>query len=178
MPGQIAQGDYNYRSSLTQILDLTHVFTPSITSDFRLSFNRAWNKGADGAVGAGLYPNFTAKSLGLTMPAIPTTSNDYPPEINMWNCCTANIIGNTNNPSLYETYDFSPSLMQVIKKHNLHYGADLMLFHDIPTGVGQPNGQFTFSTQATQKDPYNGQNDGDAIAALLLGYPDNGDIQD
>jgi hypothetical protein len=178
LPGAIAQGDYNYRSSLTQIIDLTHVFTPSITSDFRLSFNRAWNTGADGAAGAGLYPDFTAKSLGLNMPAIPTTAHDYPPEINMYNCCTANIIGNTNNPSLYETYDFGPSVMHVIKKHNLHYGAEGMLFHDIPTGVGQPNGQFTFSTAYTQQDPYNGQNDGDGIAALLLGYPDSGNVQD
>lgn len=179
LPGEIAQGDINtYRSSLTQILDLTHVFTANITSDFRLSFNRALNTAPDGAAGAGLYPNFTAKSLGLTMPAIPTTTHDYPPEINMYNCCTANIIGNTISPSLFETYDFGPSAMQVIKKHNLHYGAEGMLFHDIPTGIGQPNGQFTFSTSFTQKDPYNGQNDGDGIAALLLGYPDSGSLQD
>ena len=173
LPGPIAQGDFNYRSSLTQILDLTHVFTANITSDVRLSFNRAWNTTADGAAGAGLYPDFTAKSLGLTMPAIPTTPNDWPPEINMYNCCTANIIGNKNDPSLLETYDFGPSVMHVIKKHNLHYGAEAMLFHDIPTGVGQPNGQFTFGTQFTQQDPYHqNNNDGDGIAALLLGYPD------
>jgi hypothetical protein len=178
MPGPIAQGDYNYRSSLTQILDLTHVFTPSITSDIRLSFNRAWNTSADGAAGAGLYPDFTAKSLGLTMPAIPTTPNNWPPEINMYNCCTANIIGNTSNPSLFETYDFGPSVMQVIKKHNLHYGFETMLFHDIPTGVGQPNGQFTFGNQFTRQDPYQqNNNDGDGIAALLLGYPDGTDNQ-
>jgi hypothetical protein len=178
LPGAIAQGDFNYRSSLTQILDLTHVFTPSITSDVRLSFNRAWNTSADGAAGAGLYPDFTAKSLGLTMPAIPTTSNQWPPEINMYNCCTANIIGNKNNPSLYETYDFGPSVMHVIKKHNLHYGFETMLFHDIPSGVGQPNGQFTFGSQFTRQDPYKqNNNDGDGIAALLLGYPDGSDNQ-
>jgi hypothetical protein len=179
LPGAIAQGDINtYRSSLTQILDLTHVFTSTITSDFRLSFNRALNTAPDGAVGAGLYPNFTAKSLGLSMPAMPTTGHDYPPEINMYNCCTANIIGNKISPSMFETYDFSPSLMHVIKKHNLHYGAEGMLFHDIPSGIGQPNGQFTFSTSYTQQNPLNGQNDGDGIAALLLGYPDSGSVDD
>jgi hypothetical protein len=179
MPGKIAQGNINnYRSSLTQIIDVTHVFSPTITSDFRLSYNRPYNLGPDGAVGAGLYPNFTASSLGLTMPKIPTTPHEYPPEINMYNCCTANIIGNTDDPDMYETYDFGPSIVQTIKKHNLHYGAEIMLFHDIGSTIGQPNGQFTFSTGFTQQNPYSGNNDGDGIAELLLGYPDSGDVQD
>ncbi len=89
LPYPIAQGDINnYRSSLTQILDLTHTFTPSLMTDVRLSFNRAWNVSPDGAAAAGLAPSsFTAKSLGLNMPAIPTTTLDLPPEINIYNCC-------------------------------------------------------------------------------------------
>src|SRR5882757_9980119 len=44
MPGPIAQGNINnYRSSLTQVLDLTHTFSPTLFGDVRASFNRAWN---------------------------------------------------------------------------------------------------------------------------------------
>jgi hypothetical protein len=179
MPGPIAQGDINnYRSSLTQVLDLTHTFSPSLFGDVRASFNRAWNVSPDGALAAGLYPGLTAASLGLSMPQIPTTTHDYAPEINMYNCCTANIIGNTVSPSLYETYDLAPSMNQVLGKHNLHYGAEFMLFHDVPSGIGQPNGQFTFQTQFTQQDPYHNVGDGDGIAALLLGLPDSGSVDD
>lgn len=179
MPGAIAQGNIdNYRSSLTQVLDLTHTFTPSLFADVRASFNRAWNVSPDGALGAGLYPGLTAASLGLNMPKIPTTALDYAPEINMYNCCTANIIGNTVSPSLFETYDLAPSITHSLGHHNLHYGAEFMLFHDVPTGIGQPNGQFTFATQFTQQNPYQNVGDGDGIAALLLGLPDSGTVQD
>ncbi len=130
----------------------------------------------DGAVAAGLDPGLTAESLGLSMPLIPTTPNRYAPEINMYNCCTANIIGNTVQPLTFETYDLSPSMTEVVGRHTLHYGAEFMLFHDQPTSVGQPNGQFTFAAQFTQQDPYNNVGDGDGIAALLLGLPDSGSV--
>jgi hypothetical protein len=177
MPGVLAQGNINnYRSSLTQVLDLTHNFSRSITSDARLSFNRAWNESPDGASAGGGYPDFTAKTLGLNMPQIPTTPHQYPPEIGNWDCCIANIFGNTESPSLFETYDLGFSLMQVVKKHNLHYGVEGMLFHDIPTGVGQPNGFFNFSAAFDQNNPFQGNNDGDSMSAILLGYPDGNGI--
>jgi hypothetical protein len=179
MPGPIAQGNINnYRSSLSQVLDLTHTFSPKLFGDIRASFNRAWNVSPDGALGAGLYPDLTAKSLGLSMPQIPTTKLDYAPEINMYNCCTANIIGNTVSPTMYETYDLGPSMTQVVGHHDLHYGGEFMLFHDVPTGIGQPNGQFTFASGFTQQDPYQNVGDGDGIAALLLGLPDSGSVDD
>ena len=185
MPGVLAQGNIgNYRSSLTQILDLTHTVSPSITSDTRLSFNRAWNRSPDGASAGGEFPSFTAQTLGLSMPQIPTTTHDYPPEMDNYDCCIANLFGNTVSPSLFETYDLGVSLVETFKNHNFHYGFETMLFHDVPTGIGQPNGYFNFSTAFDQKNPFQGNNDGDSMSAMLLGYPDgNGigggsDIQD
>jgi len=180
LPYPIAQGDINnYRSSLTQILDLTHTFTPNLLSDVRLSFNRAYNVSPSGAVGAGLASSdFTAQNaMGLNMPAIPTTTHAYPPEIDIYNCCTANIIGNTVSPSLYETYALSPSLIWTLKSHTLHFGADFNLYHDVPTSIGQPNGNFIFNSSFTQKNPYQGNADGDAIAEMLLGIPEGGAVQ-
>jgi hypothetical protein len=179
LPGGIAQGSINnYQSTLAQVLDFTHTFRPNLFADLRLSYNRSLNTSYDGALAAGLDPSLTADSLGLNMPAIPTTTHRYAPEINMYNCCTANIIGNFVNPNLYETYELGPSVNHVLGKHNLHYGGDFMLYHDIPGGVGQPNGQFTFASQYTQQNPYNNVGDGDGIAALLLGTPDSGSVDD
>jgi hypothetical protein len=177
LPGPAANGNINnYRSSLTQVLDLTHTFTPHLVSDVRLSFNRSWNRGPNGAVSAGLA-KLSASDLGLTMPAIPTTSRQWAPEIHM-NDGFPQLIGNTGDPSIFETYDLGPSITQVIKQHNLHYGVEIALYHDITGGVGQPNGRFNFDDGFTQNDPYTNHQDGSVIASLLLGYPGSGSVQD
>jgi len=77
-----------------------------------------------------------------------------------------------------KTYDVSPSLTQVIKQHNLHYGFDFMLYHDVTGGVGQPNGNFHFdNTGFTQQNPFQANKDGAVIANLLLGYPNSGSVE-
>ena len=165
----------NYRSSLTQSLDLTHTFKANLFGDVRLSYNRAWNVSPDGALSAGLA-NLSASDLGLTMPAIPTTTHNYAPEINVERYNT--LMGNTVGPSLFETYSLSPSMTQVIKRHTLHYGVETMLFHDNVTGIGQPNGNFGFGTGYTWQYPKNGNNTGGSVADLYLGYPDGGNVDD
>jgi hypothetical protein len=166
----------NYRSSLTQVLDLTHTFSQTLVSDVRVSFNRSWNKGPSGTVGAGLA-TLNASDLGLTMPQIPTTPRQWAPAINLGDNLPG-VIGNTGDPNIFETYDLGPSLTQTIKKHNMHYGGEFSLYHDISGGVGQPNGNFGFSTGFTQSDPNHNGNDGSVLASLLLGYPSGGSVQD
>lgn len=165
----------NYRSSLTQAVDLTHTFSQNLFGDVRVSFNRAWNRGPDGTLAAGLA-TLSASDLGLSMPAIPTTTHTYAPEIGIERYST--LMGNTGDPSIFETYSLTPSLTHVVKHHTLHYGAEFMLFHDIPGGVGQPNGTFGFGTGYTWQNPKNGNNTGGSIADLALGYPDGGSVQD
>ncbi|MFT4112657.1 TonB-dependent receptor domain-containing protein [Silvibacterium sp.] len=178
LPGAAAQGDINnYRSSLTQVIDVTHTFSPTLVWDTRVSFNRAYSVDPDGTVAAGL-DSLTAADLGLNMPSIPTTTHKYAPEIDMDDCCIANVIGNEANPTVFETYSLSSSLTHTLGKHNLHYGVDLMLFHDIPTGIGQPNGVFSFGAGFTQQNPKQSNSDGAAIADLILGYPESGSVQD
>ncbi|HEV2710947.1 MAG TPA: TonB-dependent receptor [Edaphobacter sp.] len=165
----------NYRSSLTQTIDLTHTFTQNLFADVRLSFNRAWNRGPNGALSAGLA-KLTPGDLGLSMPAIPTTSHNYAPEIAIEGY--SRLMGNTGDPNIFETYALTPSLTYVIRRHTLHFGADVMLFHDVSGGIGQPNGQFNFGTGYTWQYPKNGNSTGGGIADLLLGYPDGGDVQE
>lgn len=176
MSGPAIKGNINnYRSSITQVLDLTHTFNPNLVGDVRVSFNRMWNWAPDGTLRAGLA-SLTPDQLGLSMPQIPTTKNKYAPEINI-NDGYPGIIGNSGDPVMYETYDGTPSLTQVFHQHTFHYGGEVMVYHDVTGGVGQPNGNFSFSTGFTQKDPFQGNQDGASIASLLLGYPSGGSVQ-
>lgn len=177
-PGAIAVGNINeYKSTLTQVVDVTHTFKPNLFADLRLSYNRMYNMSPDGAVSAGLY-NLTATDLGLSMPSIPTTSHNWAPEFHMDDgSIGSNWVGNTVGPTIFETYDIAPSLTHVVGKHNLHYGAEIAWYHDIPNGIRRPNGGFNFGTGFTQQDPYNYHSDGSGIADLLLGYPSWGGVE-
>jgi hypothetical protein len=173
--GPAITGDIdNYRSSLTQVLDLTHTFTPSLVADIRASFNRYYYQDPNGSVAAGLN-TLTAGDLGLTMPQIPTTSKKYAPAINLGDNFPG-VIGNEVNPNIFETYDIGPSVTQTLGNHNLHYGAEFSLYHDVPSGIGDPNGSFSFGTDYTQNNPFKQAQDGSVIADLLLGYPDSGGV--
>ena len=175
LTGPAITGDIdNYRSSLTQVLDLTHTFSSSVVGDIRASFNRYYYADPNGTVSAGLN-NLSAGDLGLTMPQLPTTSKKYAPEIDLGDNFP-NIIGNQVNPNIFETYDVGPSVTQTIGSHNLHYGAEFSLYHDVPSGIGRPNGYFGFGTDFTQNNPFQQNQDGSVIANLLLGYTDAGSV--
>lgn len=175
-PGAIANGNINnYRSTLTQTLDLTHTFNPNLFGDIRVSYNRQYNLSPDGAISAGLA-DISAADLGLKMPAIPTTTKDWMPEIGVERYNTLG--GNTKGVSFFETYVLQPSMTQVVKRHNFHYGFEYMLFHDNVSDIGQPNGNFGFGTGYTWQYPKNGNNTGGSVADLYLGYPDSGSVQD
>jgi hypothetical protein len=177
IPGAGALGGTDsYRSSLTQVLDLTHIFNANRVGDIRASFNRMYALDPSGTVAAGI-DKLTPADLGLTMPQIPTTSRQWAPGMNLGDNYP-DLIGDEGNPVMYETYDLGPSIYQVWGKHNIHYGAEFMLFHDAVDGIGRPNGVFSFSTGFTQKNPFQAKNDGSVIADLLLGYPGSGSVQD
>jgi hypothetical protein len=176
LPGAAATGGTDsYRSSLTQVLDLTHTFNQDRVGDIRFSFNRMYAHDPSGNVAAG-NNILTASDLGLTMPQIPTTSRQWAPAISLGDSYPS-MIGNEGDPTMYENYDLSPSILQVVKSHNLHYGTEFMLLHNVSSGIGQPNGTFGFGTGFTQKNPRQSANDGSVLADLLLGYPASGSVQ-
>lgn len=174
-PGPAANGNINsYRSDIAPVIDITHTFSPNLFGDLRIAFNRSYDLGPDGAISAGLA-KLTANDLGLNMPAVPTTNRQWAPQINVegYN----QLIGNKGDPAMMEQYDFSPSITQVIGRHNLHYGVEFELFHVANSGIGQPNGVFQFGTGYTWENPNFSNSTGNAIADLLLGYPDSGSAQ-
>lgn len=178
-PGAAAynsNGIDNYQSTLTQVLDATHTFRPNLFADFRASYNRAYNMSPDGAESAGIT-NVTAQSIGLTMPALPTTNKNYLPEISVSDGALPNFVGNIVNPSIFETYDFAPSVTHVVGRNNLHYGGEVSWYHDVANGVRNANGSFSFGSGLTQQNPKVSDNDGSSIAGFLLGYPMSGGVE-
>ncbi|MFN2974238.1 TonB-dependent receptor [Terriglobus aquaticus] len=174
--GPAIQGNINnQRSDWTGVIDVTHAFSNSIVSDVRLSYNRYSNPSPDGAVAAGLA-NLSPADLGLTMPAIPTTSRSLAPEFSFGDNYNT-VVGNTVGATIFETYDLGPSITQTIRNHSLHYGGEVSLYHDVTGSAGQPNGTFGFSTQFTQNNYTVGNKDGSAIASALLGLPASGSVQ-
>lgn len=173
---------YDYdQASLTQVVDGTHTFNPNLFLDVRLSYNRAYNVGYDGAEAAGVA-NATPGSIGLTMPQLPTTNQDYLPEINFSgdnssDVALPNFVGNIVSPSIFETYDAAPSVTQVIGPTTLHYGFEISWYHDVANGVRNANGTFSFGPAFTQQNPRERNNDGSSLADILLGYPASGGVE-
>jgi hypothetical protein len=174
-PGPAANGNINnYRSDVAPVVDLTHNFGPKLFGDLRLGYNRTWDLGPNGALSAGLA-KLTPGDLGLSMPSTGTTTRNLAPQIKLDNY--NQLIGNTGDPSMFETYDLGPSLTHVIGRHNLHYGVEYMLFHIANSGVGNASGNFNFGTGYTWENPAHGNSTGSDIADLLLGYPDGGSVE-
>ncbi len=178
-PGVAARSDTysTYQSSLTQVLDLTHTFRPNLFLDVRASYNRAYNTTPDGAQSAGEGQDVTPDSIGLTMPQLPTTTKKYLPEIHTDDGALPDFIGNVVNPSIFETYDFAPSMTHVLGRMNLHYGAEVSWYHDVANGVRRPNGGFNFGAGFTRHDPKLDNGDGSTIADMVLGYPSWGGVE-
>ena len=165
----------NQRESWTGVADVTHTLTNTMVADFRASFNRYVNPSPNGALAAGLA-TLSSTDLGLSMPAIPTTTRNLAPQFTI-NDGFASMIGNTISPIVFETYDIGPSITHTIGRHSLHYGGEFSLYHDVTGGIGNPNGGFSFSSGFTQQDYLQNKNDGSSIASLLLGIPSGGSVQ-
>jgi hypothetical protein len=164
---------FTERDDTNVVLDLTHTFTNSLVADLRFAFGRYHSNFPDGSISGGTA-KLTAPDLGLTMPAIPTTSAKWPPQIQVDSY--SDIIGNTVSIEMDNTFDVAPSVTHIHGRHVLHYGGEYLLIQRANPGVGQPNGSFHFGAGFTQQNPFVRANskDGFGLADLLLGYPDNG----
>ena len=156
------------------ILDLTHIFSPSMVLDLKASYGHITGTTTTGVA---IQDNYLASNLGFNMPAVPTTPHqNIVPAISVTGM--ADLFGNTQSGTAHADADFSGSVTQLVGRHNLHYGAEIMDIQQAPTGVlGTPNGAFTFGANFTQGNPLaatTGQ--GNAVADTLLGYPSSGSI--
>lgn len=173
------------RQDLTASQDMTHIFSPTLLADFKLSFGRFVENGTDGNLTAAE----PASKIGLNMPLIPTQPIADLPEITMnGNGGFTSIIGNSITDWVYNNFYFDNDWTKTIGNHTIHFGGEIAEYTQAnPNSVGHPSGVFTFGSGVTQYNPKQANKcpncssnveDGFDVADLLLGDPTSGSVDD
>lgn len=200
LSGVAANGNINWiHQNWVATQDLTHVFSPTLLGDFKISFNRFYEEAPDGDLSQQTDPS----TIALSMPLPGTTNMKYLPEFTVDDGWGSNIVGgrtffgNTANPDVTNNFTFDADLTKSAGAHSLEIGGEIDEFqYGNLNSIGNANGQFGFGSGFTQFNPQNSsclvispgnqiinscvnsapQNsqvfpNGSAIASLLLGYP-------
>jgi hypothetical protein len=182
-PPPAENGNINtMRHNTVASLDITHTFSPSMISDFKLSFARFIDSFPDGPLSTP-----TPSSIGLNMPSVKTTTKQLLPEIGFTEQYANNgptgawLIGNAVTNDVYQNMIFDADLTKTHGAHTFEFGGEIGdYYYANPASVGHPNGDFTFGTDFTQYNPTNrgaiSASNGNVIADLLLGAPDSGGV--
>jgi hypothetical protein len=181
LTGVAERGNIDHtRQSLTASQDMTHIFSPTLLADFKLSFARFLDFGNNGNVAAAA----DASTIGLNMPVIPTRAGPDLPEITLNGFATA--VGNTQSNSVYNNLIFDTDFTKTKGSHTIHIGGEIAEFQFAnPLSVGNANGAFTFGTAYSQYNPQSANtcpgcssviHDNISVADLLLGTPASGSL--
>jgi hypothetical protein len=198
--GIAANGNINWiHQNWVATQDVTHVFSPTLLGDFKISFNRFLESSPDGDLSQQTDPT----TLGLAMPLPGTTSSKYLPEFTVgdgWGTGFVGdrtIFGNESNLDVTNNYTLDADLTKLAGAHNLEFGGEVDEFqYGNPGSIGHANGQFGFGSGYSQFNPHNANclvvtsagnvvnscvtsapsgsstlPNGSAIASLLLGVP-------
>jgi hypothetical protein len=185
----------HYRESWAAGQDMTHTFSPTFLADFKISFSRFVDYGADGNLNLAQPPS----KIGLTMPLPPTTALVDFPEFSIGGVSSGTLFGNNLGVSATTNVMLDADFTKSKGAHNIHFGGALgEFFFGNPGNAGNANGAFSFSGQWTQYDPANAYcyepaslgfasgapactaksyaPNGYGFADFLLGLPGSGDI--
>src|ERR1051326_4757084 len=117
----------NERTDQNYIADYTHIFSPSLVFDARLSLGRYTNNQP-----AWGDPTFRATNLGMTGNCAPTISTCAAPAINFSgtaNGAYTELFGNGNqlvNWYSFNTWDFTPNFTWNHANHTFHIGGEVL----------------------------------------------------
>jgi Carboxypeptidase regulatory-like domain len=167
----------HWRQSLTASLDMTHIFTPTLLGDFKLSFTRFLDIENTGNFGAAVDP----ATIGLNMPQIPTTTLKDLPALTFSQLYTQEISNQVSN-NVYNSLTADSEITKTWRNHTFHLGGEFAEFqYANPLSVGTADGAFEFGTTNTQYNPLtrnalSGVLDGNPLADLLLGDPLSGSV--
>ncbi|MGB6131728.1 MAG: carboxypeptidase-like regulatory domain-containing protein [Acidobacteriaceae bacterium] len=199
LTGIAANGNINnLRQTWVATQDVTHVFSPTMVGDFKLSLDRFQEAAPDGDLSTQTDPG----TIGLTMPEPTFTSAKYLPEFGVsdgWGTGLVNgdtVFGNQLAADVTNNYTLNADLTKSAGAHNWEFGGefDEFQFGGQPYNGGHPNGDFSFNSSWTQYNPHSqycypvvpapGQENtctsntpnGSALASFYLGYPSGGGI--
>jgi hypothetical protein len=168
LAGIAANGNINnMRQTWVATQDVTHVFSPTLVGDFKLSLDRFQEAAPDGDLSTQTDPS----TIGLTMPRPTYQSQIYLPEfladdnwgsdlIGTGNCgsgCAGNtIFGNESEADVTNNYTLNADLTKSAGAHNLEFGGEIdeFQFGGRPYNGGHPNGDFQFNSGWTQYNPH------------------------
>ncbi len=172
-PGVGWDGSHDTGVDYDGVLDWTHIFSSTKVIDLKASYGHDSTLNETGAT---VSQDYTASKVGLTDPAVGTSSRGIVPEIDMTDA--TQIFGNTDNGTMDADADFSGSVTQLLGRHSFHYGGEFEDIQKAPTGVlGEPYGSFDFSPAYSQENPNKPvTGEGNSFADLLLGYPASGSV--
>jgi hypothetical protein len=193
--GPAANGNINWiHTNYVATQDVTHTFSPSLTADFKIAFDRFFESAPNSNYAE--QPNPT--SIGLAMPLPSTTTRSIVPQFNVgddWGTGLLNndkFFGNNINSDVTNNFAFNVDFTKTHGRHTMEIGGEIdeFQFGGFPSGGGNPNGAFGFGSGFTQFNPHNehcyqdtsGQctatNDpnGSALASFYLGQPTSGSV--
>ena len=196
----------NLRQTWVATQDVTHVFSPTLVGDFKLSLDRFQEAAPDGDMSTQTDPSM----IGLTMPLPSYQTLKLLPEMSITDGWGTDLIGGGNSTifgnqtaaDVTNNYTFNADLTKSAGAHNLEFGGEIdeFQFGGRPYNGGHPNGDFGFNSSWTQYNPHNGNcwpanptagninqcssqlsgggtpQNGSALASFYLGYPNSGGI--
>jgi hypothetical protein len=204
LSGVAENGNINWaHQTYVAVQDLTHVFSPTFTGDFRVSFTRFLENSPDGEVDG--LP--AANTIGLSMPLPATTATSLLPEFSIkdnWGTGVlggAQVFGNQTDPDVSNNFGFNVDFTKTKGAHTMEFGAEIDEFQygGFPSSGGHPNGSFSFDSGWTQYNPHNSscwpvtpsstasngcngasgqspQPNGSALASFYVGQPASGGV--
>ncbi len=158
--GLAAHGNINWiHQNYVATQDVTHVFSPTLTGDFKIAFDRFFERTPNGDLTQQTDPS----TIGLTLPLPGITNNRYLPEFNVsdgWGSGFLNnqtIFGNQTNPDVTNNYSATIDFTKTRGAHTLEFGGEIDEFQygGFPNSGGHPNGDFSFNSGWTQYNPHN-----------------------
>ena len=197
--GAAANGNINWaHENWVATQDVTHVFSPSLLGDFKVSFNRFYEEAPDGNLNQQTDPT----TIGLAMPLPGTTTARYLPEFSVGDNWGSDIVGgrtvfgNNAQNDVTNNFTLDADLTKTAGAHTLEFGGEVDEFqYGNPGFKGNANGAFSFGSGFTQYDPHNqncypatpgtgdtntcsAQNspNGSSLASLYLGVPTGGHV--
>jgi len=153
----------NYFRNL--VLNSTDVLSPSMTFDLKLGYHRNNLRVADSAPGGFAGVSEFLADTGLQGVSIKSQTIPLYPQLNVSGLFSVNQSG---FPFPDDTYQAVASLSRIQGKHFLKMGMDLQHRRNMDDGLFSAN--FTFTKDPTT-DPQNVHGSGQALAAFLLGLP-------
>jgi hypothetical protein len=161
LAGIASNGTYFLRETFTATQDMTHMFSPTLLGDFKLSFTRYVNSNGNG-IFSDAKPGST---LGLNITPPPNVSLRDVPEIHIAgfpdpdSAGLGQIFGNQPDMEASTNISFDADITKSLRAHNFHFGGGIFYYtYGNPingTVANSGNGEFSFNGQWTRFDPLN-----------------------